>query len=78
MFLPRESVQVRGALKYFVTNFYGEGLLAPLPTSKLEDHTLSAVRNWLFNIFTATLRLWRPSLHSQPEDAPCRGDKGPT
>jgi hypothetical protein len=32
--------QVRGALKHFVTitNFYGEGLSAPRPTSKLEEH----------------------------------------
>jgi hypothetical protein len=30
----KESIQVRGALKHFVTikNFYGEGLLAPSPT----------------------------------------------
>jgi hypothetical protein len=38
---------------------------------------LSAVRDCLFNVFAATLRIWRPSLHPQPEDAPCRGDKGP-
>jgi hypothetical protein len=30
--------------------FYGEELLAPLPTSKLDDHPLSAVRDCLFNI----------------------------
>jgi len=53
-------------------------LLAPRSTPKLEDHPLSAVRDCLFNIFTATLLIWRPSLHPQPEDAPCRGDKGPT
>jgi len=28
-----------------VLNFYGEGLLATRPTSKLEDHPLSAVRD---------------------------------
>jgi hypothetical protein len=31
--------------------FYGEELLAPRPTPKLEDHPLSAVRDCLFNIF---------------------------
>jgi hypothetical protein len=41
--------------------FYGEELLAPRPTPKLEDHPLSAVRDCLFNIFTATLHIWRPS-----------------
>jgi hypothetical protein len=34
--------------------FYGEELLAPLPTPKLEDHSLSAVRHCLFKIFAAT------------------------
>ena len=36
--------------------FYGEELLALRPTLKLEDHhPLSAVRDWLFNTFAATL-----------------------
>jgi hypothetical protein len=52
--------------------FYGEELLAPRPTPKLEDHPLSALR---VCIFAATLHIWRPFLHPQPEDAPCRGDK---
>jgi hypothetical protein len=38
----KESVQVRGALKHFVTSyiFYGKVLLAPHPTPKLEDNPL--------------------------------------
>jgi hypothetical protein len=73
------SVRFRGFLWYFVTwfIFYGEELLAARPTPKLEDHPLSAVRDCLFKIFAATLHNWRPFLHPQPEDAPCRGD-GPT
>jgi hypothetical protein len=43
---PKESVQVRGALKHFVTikNFYGEGLSAPHPTPQLRitSYRLSA------------------------------------
>jgi hypothetical protein len=35
--------------------FYGEGLIAPRPTPKLEDHPLSAIRDCLFNIFAASL-----------------------
>jgi hypothetical protein len=35
-------------------SFYGEELLAPRPTPKLENHPLSAVRDCLFNIFAAT------------------------
>jgi len=53
----KKAVQVQGVLlDCFATwyVFYGEDLLAPRPTSKLEDHTLSAVRDCLFNIFTAT------------------------
>jgi len=34
--------------------FYREGLLAPHPTPKLEDHPLSAVRESLLNLFAAT------------------------
>jgi hypothetical protein len=55
--------------------FYGE-VSSPCPTPNLEDHTLSAVSNYLFNIFPD----YPPSppisggrlLHPQPEDAPCR------
>jgi hypothetical protein len=57
--------------------FYGEELLAPRPTPKLEDHPLPAVRDCLFNVFAATLHNRRPFLHPQPEDAPCRGDRDP-
>jgi hypothetical protein len=38
-------------------SFYGEELLAPRPRPKLEDHTLSAVYDFLFNIFAATLHI---------------------
>jgi hypothetical protein len=60
--LSKESVQVRGLFWMFVTSlfFYSE-MLAPLPTSKLEDHPLSAVRDCFFNIFAAALHKWRAS-----------------
>jgi hypothetical protein len=41
--------------------FCGKELLAPRPTPKLEDHPLTAVRDCLFNIFAATLHIWRAS-----------------
>jgi hypothetical protein len=41
--------------------FYGTEMLAHHLPHKLEHRSLSAVRNCLFNIFTATLRIWRPS-----------------
>src|SRR5215468_8871602 len=31
----------------------------------------------LCSLFAATLHNWRPFLHPQPEDAPCRGDRDP-
>jgi hypothetical protein len=37
---------------------------------------LSAVRDCLFTIFVATLHIWRPFLHLQPEDMRCHGDRG--
>jgi hypothetical protein len=37
---------------------YGEELLTPRPTPKMEDHSLLAVRDCLFNIFAATLHIW--------------------
>jgi hypothetical protein len=39
--------------------FYGEELLDPRPTQKLEDHPLSAVCNCLFSIFAATFHIWK-------------------
>ena len=42
-------------------HFYGEELLAPCPTPKLEDHTLSAVCDCLFNTLAATLHIGRRS-----------------
>jgi hypothetical protein len=57
--------------------FYGEELLAPRPTPKLEGHLLSAVRDCLFNVLAATLHIRRPLLRPQSEDAPCRGNRNP-
>ena len=73
-------VQVRGFLcEKFRKKicFYGEELLAPRPTPKLEYHPLSAVHDCLFNIFAATLHIGSRSFHPKPEDAPCRGDRDP-
>jgi hypothetical protein len=53
--------QVPGSIRLTVRLFrnkirvYGEELLASRPPPKLEDHSLSAVWDCLFNIFTATL-----------------------
>jgi hypothetical protein len=55
----------------------GEELLAPRPTSKLEDHPMSA-EDCLFNIFAVTSITGYGLLRPQLEDAQFRGDKGPT
>jgi len=53
---PTSVRHLSQACECFQTEFfYREGLLAPRPTLKLEDHPLSAVRDCLFNIFAATL-----------------------
>ena len=69
----------RGFFEYFVTwlTFYGEELLTPRPTPKLEEHPSSALGDCFFSIFAATLRIWRPFLHPQSQDAPCCGDRDP-
>jgi hypothetical protein len=51
------SVGVRNLLFRNMIRLYGEELLAPRPTPKLEDRPLSAVRDCLFNIFAATLHI---------------------
>ena len=51
--------------------------MAPRPTPKLEDHTFSAVSDYLFNIFSATLRTGGRFSILNPEDAPRRGDRDP-
>jgi hypothetical protein len=40
--------------------FYGDELLAPRRTPKLEDHPLSAVRDCLFSIVAAIHNIWKP------------------
>ena len=71
--VPRPLCMVRNMFNFF----YGEELLAPRLSPKLDDHSLSAVRNCLLNIFSVTLHMWSPFLHPQPEDASCHGDRDP-
>jgi hypothetical protein len=50
--IPLDGITFRNKLF-----FYGEELLGPRPT-KLQDHSLSAIRYCLFNIFAAALHIW--------------------
>jgi len=56
-FTSARHLPLSWAVWTFLNNihFYGESLLAPRPNPKLEDHSLSAVRDYLLNIFAATL-----------------------
>jgi hypothetical protein len=58
--------------------FYGELLLAPTPNPKLRNSPcrLSATAYSIYSQLPSVSG--GRFLHPQPEDAPCRGDKGPT
>jgi hypothetical protein len=60
--------KIRPGLRAFVDISYQAYFLRwvvrPRPTLQLEDHSLLAVRDCLFKIFTATLHIWRPSAPS--------------
>ena len=72
--LPTKTVYVKC---FNIISFYGEELLLPCPTPKLEVHSLLTVHDCLFNILTATRQVWRPFVLPQPEDMPCCGDRDP-
>jgi hypothetical protein len=74
-----KSPPILGFLWLFrnMITFLRYGVVSTRPNPKLDDHPLSAVRDRLFNISTATLHTRRPFLHQQPEDAPCRCDRDP-
>jgi hypothetical protein len=74
----KESVQVRGSHNIFVTGlfFYGEGLLVPRPSPKLEDHPLFLSAAAYSICSQLTSNTGGCPFHPQPEVAPCRGDKG--
>jgi len=56
-----------------IVSFHGEELSTPRLTSKLEDHPLWDVRDYIFNIFAATLNNGgRSSIRNL-----CRGDRDP-
>jgi hypothetical protein len=54
---------------------YGEELLAPCPTPKLEDHILVGCPRLLIQYMRSYCPYWRPFLHPQPEGEPCRGER---
>jgi hypothetical protein len=74
-----KSDQIQGSLNFCNRLiFYGERLLDPRQTSKLEAHSLLAVCGCLFNLLALPFIAGGHILHLQTEDVPCRCDKGPT
>jgi len=51
--------------------------VSPSPNPQLKDHPLLAVHNYLFNIFTANLHIWRLSLSSTSEGRAMVWGEGP-
>jgi hypothetical protein len=68
LFFLSVTLNVWGSLMTFVTNlfFYDEGLLAPRPNPKLEDHPLLFVCGCLLNVFSAILHSWSPFFIHNP------------
>jgi hypothetical protein len=63
--------KVSGPVKFGITTFvFTVELLALRPTLKLNDHSLSAVRDPLFNTFLSYGQYLEPFRNSQPEDTP--------
>ena len=60
---------------WLLGTFLRWGITAPQPTSKLNDHLLSTLRNCLFNTLTHAQRTWTLFLHLQIEFAPCHRDR---
>jgi len=56
--------------------FYGEELLATRPTPNWGP-PLVGCPPLLIQYIRSYPPYWRPFLHPQPEDAPCRGDRDP-
>jgi len=54
-----------------------ETLLASRPNPRRKGHHLLAIYDCLIRLFLATLHIWRPFLHPQPEDAQCSDDRNP-
>ena len=58
-----------------IVSFNGGESLEPRPSTKLEDYPLSAVRDYLFNIFAGDLPIWKPFLQVETGDASFCGDR---
>jgi hypothetical protein len=58
-------------------SFYGQELWTPRPTTNLGWPPLVGYPPLLIQYIRSYPPYWRPFLHPQPDDAPCRGDREP-
>jgi len=69
------TFQFSGLVKYFVTWFLRWGDISTTTNHQAGWPPLVGRPRLLIQLFTATLHIWRPLLHSQTEDAPFRDDR---
>jgi len=74
---PKVSVQVQGFVcEYFVTRYVLMGRSCQhLAQTQSWRTTLVGCPRLLIQYIRSCPPYWRPFLHPQPEDAPCRGDR---
>ena len=58
-------------------SFYREEMLAPRRTPQAGGPPFVGCPRLLIQFIHSYPPYWRPFLHPQPEDAPCRGDREP-
>jgi hypothetical protein len=72
------SVKVWGLCESFVTwQVLRWGGVSVAPNPQIGGQPLDRYPRQLIKYTRSCQLHWRPFLHPQPEDAPCRGDKGP-
>jgi hypothetical protein len=72
----KESILVRASVGHIVTYWSVRRVASRRPTPKVVHHPLSALSDCLFNIFAAISISGGRLLHPQPDNTPCRSDRG--
>jgi hypothetical protein len=57
--VPKDQSRSETRVRFITRPVFGEELSAPHPTPNLEVHPFSAAFDCFFNIFSATLYIWR-------------------
>jgi hypothetical protein len=78
--LPPDCFVSRGSISsygYFLTCFFTDGVVSTSPKTQAGGPPLFGCPRLLIQFIRNYPPYWRPFLHPQPEDAPCRGDRDP-